>query len=212
MLCADLVDIQWRDQNGRLRRGVANLEDISLSGACLQVERPVALGSPLQISYPKGELTGKVNSVQFSHDGSRLIVASGIPGLYGVATVLNATDGATVLEVKGHRDALYDAKLSPNGELLATCSHDRQIRLWNADSGDLVRTLAGHNGAVVRLAFSADSSLLASASADGTVKIWKVATGERLDTLGAAEIGRFDKTLGQIGVHHLFDLRFDEIG
>jgi dipeptidyl aminopeptidase/acylaminoacyl peptidase len=136
------------------------------------------------------ELTGKVNSVQFSPDGSRLIVASGIPGLYGVATVLNAADAATVREVRGHRDALYDAKLSPNGETLATCSHDRQIHLWNAASGDLVRTLAGHNGAVVRLAFSADSSLLASASADGTVKIWKVATGERLDTLGQAEGGQ----------------------
>lgn len=143
-----------------------------------------------EIVASSAELTGKVNSVQFSPDGSRLVVASGIPGLYGVATVLNAADGATVLEVKGHRDALYDARLSPNGELLATCSHDRQIHLWNAASGDLVRSLAGHNGAVVRLAFSADSSLLASASADGTVKIWQVATGERLDTLGAAEGGQ----------------------
>lgn len=69
MLCADLVDIQWRDQNGRLRRGVANLEDISLSGACLQVERPVALGSPLQIAYPKGELAGKVKYCVFRDIG-----------------------------------------------------------------------------------------------------------------------------------------------
>jgi hypothetical protein len=143
-----------------------------------------------EIVAASAELTGKVNSVQFSRDGSRLIVASGIPGLYGVATVLNAADAATVLEVKGHRDALYDARLSPDGELLATCSHDRQIHLWNAASGELVRTLAGHNGAVVRLAFSADASLLASASADGTVKIWNVATGERLDTLGQAEGGQ----------------------
>ena len=69
MLCADLVDIQWRDQNGRLRRGVANLEDISLSGACLQVERPVSLGTTLQISYPNGELTGKVKYCVFREIG-----------------------------------------------------------------------------------------------------------------------------------------------
>jgi hypothetical protein len=50
MLCADLVDVQWRDQIGRTRRGVANLEDISLSGACLQVDRPVPLGTAFRIS------------------------------------------------------------------------------------------------------------------------------------------------------------------
>jgi len=69
MLCADLVDIQWRDPNGRRRRGVANLEDISLSGACLQVERPVALGSTLEISYPNGELAGKVKYCVFREIG-----------------------------------------------------------------------------------------------------------------------------------------------
>src|SRR5229473_6225376 len=69
MLCADLVDVQWKDQTGRTRRGVANLEDISLSGACLQVDRPVALGAALSISYPNGELTGKVRYCVFREIG-----------------------------------------------------------------------------------------------------------------------------------------------
>ncbi len=69
MLCADLVDIQWKDQNGRTRRGVANLEDISLSGACLQVDRPLALGTALHISYPSGELAGKVKYCVFREIG-----------------------------------------------------------------------------------------------------------------------------------------------
>jgi len=69
MLCADLVDIQWKDQNGRTRRGVANLEDISLSGACLQVDRPVALGSALHITYPNGELAGRVKYCVFREIG-----------------------------------------------------------------------------------------------------------------------------------------------
>ena len=69
MLCADLVDIQWKDPNGRMRRGVANLEDISLSGACLQVDRPVPLGTALHISYPSGELSGKVKYCVFREIG-----------------------------------------------------------------------------------------------------------------------------------------------
>ncbi len=69
MLCADLVDIHWKDPNSRSRRGVANLEDISLSGACLQVERPVPLGSAIRITYPSGELIGRVKYCVFREIG-----------------------------------------------------------------------------------------------------------------------------------------------
>lgn len=60
MLCADLVDVQWKDAKGRIRRGVANLEDISLSGACLQVDSLVPVGVTLRIMYPGGELQGRI--------------------------------------------------------------------------------------------------------------------------------------------------------
>lgn len=69
MLCADLVDIQWKDPNDRKRRGVANLEDISLSGACLQVDKPVPLGANIHITYPSGELSGKVKYCVFRDIG-----------------------------------------------------------------------------------------------------------------------------------------------
>jgi hypothetical protein len=69
LLCADLVDVQWKDQTGRVRGSVANLEDISLSGACLQVERPVPLGTPYRITYPKGVLSGKVKYCVFREIG-----------------------------------------------------------------------------------------------------------------------------------------------
>lgn len=60
MLCADLVDITWKDRTGRTRRTVANLEDISLSGACVQMDIPIPLQTTLKIAYPKGELRGRV--------------------------------------------------------------------------------------------------------------------------------------------------------
>ena len=60
MLCADLVDVQWKDKGGRIRRAVANLEDISLSGACVQVDSPIPIDTELRISYPRGELQGRV--------------------------------------------------------------------------------------------------------------------------------------------------------
>jgi hypothetical protein len=60
MLCADLVDVEWRDKNGRTKRTVANLEDISLSGACLQMDVAIPMHTHIRISYPKGELEGRV--------------------------------------------------------------------------------------------------------------------------------------------------------
>lgn len=60
LLCADLVDVQWKDKNGHTRRAIANLEDISVSGACVQVDVPVALQTLLRITFPKGELRGRV--------------------------------------------------------------------------------------------------------------------------------------------------------
>lgn len=60
ILCADLVDLHWKDQSGKTRRAVANLEDISLSGACVQLDKPIPLGTRVRMTYPKGELQGRV--------------------------------------------------------------------------------------------------------------------------------------------------------
>ncbi|MBI1315031.1 hypothetical protein GC176_27385 [bacterium] len=130
------------------------------------------------------EFPGKVNAVEFSADGSRLIAASGISGLYGEASIWDVATGQKLKTIDGHRDTLYDATLSPDGKTLATTSYDRQIELWNAATGESLRTLTGHNGAIFDLAFSPDGTILASASADATIKLWQVATGVRLDTLG----------------------------
>ncbi|MGD0616570.1 MAG: PilZ domain-containing protein [Bryobacteraceae bacterium] len=69
LLCSDLVDFEWRDKSGRTKRCIANLEDISLSGACLQLDRPIPLGSPMRITYPKGELIGAVRYCVFREIG-----------------------------------------------------------------------------------------------------------------------------------------------
>lgn len=60
LLCADLVDIQWQDKAGRVKKSVANLEDISLCGACLQMDTPIPLETIVIIGHAKGELHGTV--------------------------------------------------------------------------------------------------------------------------------------------------------
>ncbi|MCI0359931.1 MAG: hypothetical protein L0211_15750 [Planctomycetaceae bacterium] len=128
-------------------------------------------------------IRGSVNGVAFSKDGQFVVTAAGEPGLVGEARLYRAADGALVREFLGHKDSLYCAQLSPDGQILATGGYDSTIKLWNAADGKELRSLDGHNGAVFELAFREGGNVLASASGDRTVKLWSVATGERLDTL-----------------------------
>ena len=130
-----------------------------------------------------GPFPGKLTAVHFIADGSQLITTSGIPGLAGEAAVWDAVNGTLLRKFQGHRDAMYDAELSPDSTLLATCSYDKRIILWDVETGEQVRTLEGHNGAVYDVAFNADGTVLASASGDETCKVWRVSDGVRLDTL-----------------------------
>jgi hypothetical protein len=59
MMCAELVELVW-EQGGRHCRRVANLEDISLSGICLHVERPISAGTHIVMRYGDGQLSGTI--------------------------------------------------------------------------------------------------------------------------------------------------------
>lgn len=60
LLCAELVELVWQNESGNQRHAIANLEDISLCGACLQLEREIRPGTPVAINYGDGELLGTV--------------------------------------------------------------------------------------------------------------------------------------------------------
>ncbi len=99
-------------------------------------------------------------ALHFTPDGQRLVTASGVAGLGGVAAIWNVADGSLIRQFEGHRDILYDAELSPDGKTLATCSYDKMIQIWEAASGKPLRTLEGHTGAVYDVAFSPDGRFL----------------------------------------------------
>ena len=69
LLCADLVHVRWRDESGKPCKGVANLEDISLQGACLQMELGIPRETVMRITHPKGELVGIVRYCEYRDFG-----------------------------------------------------------------------------------------------------------------------------------------------
>ncbi len=168
---------------------------LSPNGALLALARfglveLIDVGS-MQVRRTLRELPGKVNSLSFSKDGTWLLTASGIVGLYGKATIWDVAEERPIKHFQGHRDTLYDAELSPDGKLLATCSYDRNAVIWDVATGKELRSLTGHNDAIYDLEFSPDGSVLATASGDETCKLWAVASGERLDTLGQPQAEQY---------------------
>jgi len=69
LLCADLVEVCWRDEAGLSKNEVMVLEDISHSGVCLQSERPHKTGVEVEIQYGGGQLGGVIRYCVYQEIG-----------------------------------------------------------------------------------------------------------------------------------------------
>jgi hypothetical protein len=60
MLCADMVEVFWKDHGGKWSIVTGLLEDISPSGACLQLDDAVPLGVEIRWRSRQNEFGGRV--------------------------------------------------------------------------------------------------------------------------------------------------------
>jgi WD40 repeat protein len=74
----------------------------------------------------------------------------------------------------GHGKPVYKVASNPKQPMLATCSADMTVRLWNPDSGAAIKTLTGPTDYVYAVAFSPDGNLVAAGTFKGEVNVWKV--------------------------------------
>ena len=69
-MCADMVEVRWeRRVWGKSRHATALLEDISASGACLQLEMAVPVGVEMRWQCPNREFVGRVRYCTYREIG-----------------------------------------------------------------------------------------------------------------------------------------------
>jgi len=102
-------------------------------------------------------------------------------------------------EFTNHDGAIYSARFSPKGDLVATGGYDKLVLLWNPDEvrpTDIRATLdnkpqtkakalrlAGHDGPVRCVAFSPNGQLVLSGSDDNSLRVWDASDGASVQTL-----------------------------
>lgn len=67
--CSDLVQIWWHDNARWRRKGIGVLEDISHSGACVQLETPISTGCGIRIKHPEWKVEGEVRYCVYREEG-----------------------------------------------------------------------------------------------------------------------------------------------
>jgi WD40 repeat protein len=118
----------------------------------------------------------------------------------GTDTILHQASALLLPEVARleHRGVVNAAVFSPRGDLIATASGDKSVRIFDSASRRLVRRI-DLRSAVLNVAFDPTGKRLATAGADAYVRVFEVATGKESCEVLAPESVAYGATFSPDG-------------
>jgi len=120
-----------------------------------------------------------VRSCAYSPDGMSFAV-----GLFnGDINLYLTSNWERIRTLRGHTKWVFGIVYHPEGNQMASCSHDETLRMWDVETGTCTHIIVGHNGLVNGVAYSPQGDEVASASWDGAVRLWDSVTGDCRQTL-----------------------------
>lgn len=130
------------------------------------------------------QLSDEILSVRFSPD-ARLLAVSLLDNT--VRVYFNDTL-KPFLNLYGHKLPVLSLSISYDSKLIATCSADKNIRIWGLDFGDCHKAFFAHSDSIMAVAFvpnNADGNghHVFSASKDKTIKYWDADKFQHIQTL-----------------------------
>ncbi|MDZ4779140.1 MAG: protein kinase [Planctomycetia bacterium] len=128
----------------------------------------------LRDGHVQAAIRGDINTstTAFDEHGEHLWVTRISP----LATLekWNARVGEPIAQLSGHRKGVTNLTFSPNGSLLASCSHDRSAILWDVEARQLRGRIRPADADVLSIAFDRRSKWLVMTDSKDRLTVWDV--------------------------------------
>lgn len=122
--------------------------------------------------------SGKINSIELSADGKKLLSASGDCTL----RVFDIEKGDSKL-FEGHKRHAISASFINNDTQIISASYDNTIKIWDEASTKCLKTLEGHTDIVSCIDYCSRSHRIISSSRDNTIRIWDSSPSKKMECL-----------------------------
>ena len=126
---------------------------------------------------------GDVQCLQFSADGSLLVVGGGYAGASGTVEIWDVEKGQKLFQKSDYLDSVTCVAISADHQRLAVASTVPKIDLIDLKSGQTIKRLNKHTDWINAIKFSDDNVLIASADRAGGLQLWESWSGNHYRTL-----------------------------